>query len=356
MSGFFSQHRALLAADSIHDFAVERGLDLPAGGTPLQAAPALAQRLGLRSLGFKREDLNPSGSHKDRGLLFQVAAHAAAGARTFGLSSSGNAAVAASRACDALGVRLVAFVHPGTAPHKLARLVQSEAVVVETLRPSNFLRYAHRVFGIPDLRGTRDPLAPVGYRTLGAELAAEAPGASHVLAFNSSGISMEGLLQGADTVGWAARPWSIQAGECFALVKALHPSATAEPDHPAGRLGVKNPPHAAALAADLAHRGGGAELAPLEGTRRWLARLPEHGLPANPELAASLAALESLAAGPLLGGEVVVVVTGGADSSEAAPVPEVPRTYALSSYLELRDLLLSIGLEPLPGQLAGDLQ
>lgn len=356
-SGFLWRHRALLGDDATAAYARERGADLDAGATPLTDAPALAAELGLRRLWIKREDQNPSHSHKDRGLLYQVAAHRRAGASSFVLSSSGNAAVAAARACSAHGSQLIAFVHPGTAPAKLGRLLLSSSVVVETLRPSNFARYANRVFGLPDLRGTRDPLACRGYRSLAAEIVEEAPEADSVLTFNSSGISMEGLLDGFELLGRTPRPFAVQAGECIALARVLDPSVLAEPQHPAGRLGVKNPPDAQRIATDLQRSGGGAVVAPLSATRRWMRRLPDEGLLVGAEGAAVFAALEELARGPLSGASAVAVMTGGPEHDRSVDGPTGQREpHRLSSYLELRDLLIGLGLAPLPGVLAGDLQ
>lgn len=355
--GFLWRHRTLLEDDETATYAKGRGADLHAGDTPLTDASALAAELGLRSLWIKREDHNPSHSHKDRGLLYQVAAHRRAGATSFVLSSSGNAAVAAARACAAHGSQLIAFVHPGTAPAKLGRLLLSSCVVVETLRPSNFARYAHRVFGLPDLRGTRDPLAPRGYRSLAAELVEGAPEAEAVLTFNSSGISMEGLIEGFVLLRRRPRLFAVQAGECIALARVLDPTVTVEPRHPAGRLGVKNPPDAQRIAMDLQASGGGAVVASLAGTERWTRRLADEGLDVGPEGAAVFAALDDLAQGPLRGASVVAVMTGGPEQERSLDPATSPREpHRLSSYLELRDLLIDLGVQPLPGVIVGDLQ
>src|SRR5438874_13204964 len=77
------------------------------GSTPLEESPALARWAGLRRLWLKREDRNPTGSHKDRGAAYQISRCRATGDRVAVISSSGNAAVAASTYGSAAGVTVV---------------------------------------------------------------------------------------------------------------------------------------------------------------------------------------------------------------------------------------------------------
>ena len=204
--------------------ARDRVLTVGEGGTPLEDCPALAALCGVQTLLLKREDFNPSGSHKDRGLLYQVARHAPEGGTTFALSSSGNAAVSAAAACRATGNRLVAFVAASTAPEKLSRLLATDAFVVVCGKPINFARYASRVFGLPDLRGTKDPAATIGYRSIAGELAEEAPGTHALFTFSSSGVSLTGIADGYDRLTLNPSLWSVQSGECLGIVRALRPS------------------------------------------------------------------------------------------------------------------------------------
>ncbi len=86
MTGLWT-HASLFKDGNTTDGPRDRALTVGEGGTPLEACPALAARCGVRDLLLKREDCNPSGSHKDRGLLYQVARHAPQGGVTFVLSS-----------------------------------------------------------------------------------------------------------------------------------------------------------------------------------------------------------------------------------------------------------------------------
>jgi threonine synthase len=328
--------------------AAAGGLHLGEGDTPLLELPDLAAELGLASLGLKREDLNPSGSHKDRGVLYQVARHHRPGSRTtFVLSSSGNAAVAAAAATARSGDRLVAFVAPGTNHAKRAKLLAIGAIVVETVKPINFARYAARVFGLVDLRGTRDPIASIGYRSLAGEIAEARPEVSAVVTFSSSGISLRGIDDGFEALN-GPRPalWAVQAGECLGIVRQTAPETVPERGCPAGRLGIRNPPDAPALATRLRETGGGAVGVHTEAILRWRDRLAALDAATSPEGCAVLAGVEALASGPLAGGDVVAILTGAADQWPADQPDADDDAIRLGSYLDVRAFFIELGHTP----------
>lgn len=331
--------------------ALERGWTLGEGHTPLQPWPALAEGLGLRALALKREDRNPGRSHKDRGLLYQVARHhvAAGGPSSFVISSSGNAAISAAAACAVTGDRLLAFVSPDTASTKRERLRDSGAVVIASARPINFARYASRVFGLVNLRGTADPAAPIGYCALAAEIAEQAPHADAVLTFASSGTSARGLLDGFAAMGRPMAVWAVQAGACLGIARAIHGDLDDEPENPAGRLGIRNPPDADVVAEALVASGGGAVVVRRPELEAMATRMEADALRTSAEGAAVLAAVERLAAGALRGRSVVAVITGDAEQWSrhgGAARPTADPGDLVSGYLELRALLVGLGLEP----------
>lgn len=332
--------------------ARERGWTLGEGETALEDWPDLAAELGLERLLLKREDLNPGGSHKDRGLLYQVAAHRSAGAvGGFVLSSSGNAAVSAAAACARTGDALLAFVSPQTASGKYERLLDSGVQVVVSDKPINYARYAGRVFGLTDLRGSKDPWASIGYRSIAGELAGLRPDA--LLTFSSSGTSMRGILDGFSQLGMSVACTAVQAGVCLGIARTLDPTLVDEPENPAGRLGIRNPPDAASLATALRESGGGAVVVQtdnvLDAARRFETRLEEAGGPVrvSPEGAAVLAAVIDGARAKRLSGTVVAVITGHGSQWHGMSQPSSPsdRVLAVASYIELRTALLSRGFE-----------
>jgi len=82
------------------------------GGTPLVAAKNIND-LGLRSLHFKVEGQNPTGSFKDRGMVVAVAKAAQRGAHTVVCASTGNTSASASAYAARYGLRCVVVIPQG---------------------------------------------------------------------------------------------------------------------------------------------------------------------------------------------------------------------------------------------------
>lgn len=323
--------------------ALACGWTLGEGDTPLAEHQGLARELGVGRLLLKREDRNPGGSHKARGLLYQVILHRGPEPATCVLSSSGNAAAAAAAACRLTGDRLVVFVSPETPDRKMARILGTGAHVIQTLKPINFGRYAARVFGLQDLRGTRDPAASIGYRSLAAEIADQVPAVDAVFTFSSSGISMEGMADGFAALGRTPTLWAVQSGECVGIARALDPQVCADPRSPAGKLGIRNPPGADALAARLKQSGGGAIAVPANAVVRWSSTLGACGVRVSAEGGAVLAGIA--ATRELSRSTVVAIMTG----SPPGPPPRAQEgePISLASYLEVRRWFVeTLGLQP----------
>jgi threonine synthase len=170
-------------------------LSLGEGGTPLEPAEALGAALGIPSLRLKREDLSPTGSHKARYLSYLCSSLVASGVRQAVISSSGNAAIAAAAYTSLGGIRLLSLVSPRTPRVKLERLRAYPQLTVLSDRPVALLHHAVQNWGLADLRGSVNPLAPNAYRGIAPELLAEAELAG-VFLFSSSGAAALGISQG----------------------------------------------------------------------------------------------------------------------------------------------------------------
>ncbi|MCW2925351.1 MAG: putative Pyridoxal-phosphate dependent enzyme, partial [Thermoleophilia bacterium] len=159
-------------------------LTLGEGGTPLERS-AVDPRLLL-----KRDDRNPTGSHKDRAAAYQLAAAAARGDRAVTISSSGNAGIATSRYAALHGMAAAVFVHPTTDPAKLASIDGTTTTLVMTERAINGAKLLARELRIPNLRPSTNDESLVGYASLGEELVAELPAACDtVVIFATSGAT-----------------------------------------------------------------------------------------------------------------------------------------------------------------------
>jgi threonine dehydratase len=160
-----------------------------AGHAPIEANPRLARWAGVDDLLVKREDLNPTGSHKDRGAVEQVLGCLARGERVAVISSSGNAALAAAAEGSRHGVTVVALLSPQTKPGKVQAIADAGGRVVVTTKPINFTIRLSRVCGWPDLRPSQSADALRGFAGLGHELAAELPDGTALVGYASSGTT-----------------------------------------------------------------------------------------------------------------------------------------------------------------------
>lgn len=172
--------------------------------TPIEHYPELANILGLSDLYFKREDLHPYGSHKGRSIPKMIDHYYKRGDRSFAISSSGNAALAASLYVTELNkqnsesIKLDIFVGKNIVPHKLEKLKKIEAgenngnirVLIKE-RPIQALTQAIDD-GYRSLRQSTDDNALIGYRSLSEEIS-KIKNAGAVFIGTSSGTTAEAL-------------------------------------------------------------------------------------------------------------------------------------------------------------------
>lgn len=105
------------------------------GGTPLLRSKSIGPSLGLSNLYFKLEQLNPTGSYKDRFAAAFVSLMKAQGHTLCIATSSGNTGAALSAYCAAAGIRCVLVIVDG-APH--AKIRQMQLYGAETIMVSGF--------------------------------------------------------------------------------------------------------------------------------------------------------------------------------------------------------------------------
>ena len=213
-------------------------LDLGEGGTPLRREKWLAEWAGVETLWVKREDQNPTGSHKDRGARAQIEACAARGDRVVVISSSGNAALAAATYGRAAGVQVVALLSPMTEAGRADAIQQAGARVVVTSKPINYTIRLSRVCGWPDLRPSHSPEALAGFRTLGEELAAELSDDIALFGYASSGTTYQAIGEVLEASNKQVALHPVQAGLVNGLSKAFDRAGDGKRSI-VGDLGVK---------------------------------------------------------------------------------------------------------------------
>jgi threonine synthase len=292
----------------------------------LEAARELGLALGVPSLWLKREDLSPTGSHKARSLGYLCSHLLAEGRDQAVISSSGNAAIAAAAFASLAGMRLLSLVSPLTPRAKLNVLMTHPQLTVLSDRPVALLHHAVGEWGLADLRGSVNPLAPNAYRGIAAELVAGDP-VEAVFVFSSSGATALGLSQGFEAL---ATPGSQPR---LHVVEGLPGGELTRPWYPGGghrgageasfsELGARRSRLAPAVRRALRQSGGrgwrigGAELAGM----RELGR--SHGLETSWEGLAVLAAMGRAAELGAGAGRWVAVLTGAAWQLELQPAAE----------------------------------
>lgn len=201
----------------------EHQLTLGEGDTPCIQCNKLSKALGIDTVYIKREDLNPTGSFKDRSLAFQLSAHYHKGNTNFVISSSGNAAISAISYCKLFKCQLTVFVSKQIPKSKLNRLLTAAEVtnfsnkilqhtdnatirknnieIIFSQKPrSDLIKFLNKNKAI-DLRGSRDDLAITGFKTIAYELVEQTKNIDAIFIPCSSGTSTVGVYKGFKDLG-----------------------------------------------------------------------------------------------------------------------------------------------------------
>ncbi|MFH0776889.1 MAG: PLP-dependent lyase/thiolase [Patescibacteria group bacterium] len=162
---------------------------------PLQKDFTKIERIG--DFWVKREDESAVGSHKFRALAFQISQLLEAKIDRAVLSSSGNAAIAASQILpENTNLKLFVFLSKKTPPAKLAGLKFSKNLVpILSERPLRMAKYAAKHFDLRDLRPSVDPNAAVGFCSLGFEIFEQKPAIENIFSFATSFASVRGIAE-----------------------------------------------------------------------------------------------------------------------------------------------------------------
>ncbi len=283
------------------------------GGTPLEASVADPRLL------LKREDRNPTGSHKDRAAAYQLAAAAARGDRAVTISSSGNAAIATSRYAALHELPAVVFVHPATDPAKLTSIDGTTTTLVVTERAINGAKHLARELRIPNLRPSTNDESLVGYASLGEELARELPERIDTLViFATSGAT---AIAVADTLARTRPRVQVHVVQGAGNAALVDPGSTTTDESAhgaaAGRLGVRRSRRGRELRAAIEATGGAGHVATAADVASARELLAVDGIDVSDESAANIAIARRLADE---GRHPCVIISGApAGSSGYAP-------------------------------------
>ena len=151
---------------------------------------------------LKREDENPTGSLKDRGMAYLISWVKSLGKKEVVLSSSGNAAIAAAQYCRLAGIDLDVFVSPKIKEGKLAQLKKMGVTVYSSDRPvSEAVKFSHQK-GFLNLRPSQSQFGSEGYQTIAFELAENQGAVEDIFIPVSSGTALVGIAAGFKKIGF----------------------------------------------------------------------------------------------------------------------------------------------------------
>lgn len=170
------------------NIASKQRLSLGEGNTPIV-------KFGEDSF-FKREDLNPTGSLKDRGMALVISKAVSEGHKNFVLSSSGNAAISALEYCKLAGVNLFIYVSPKINKGKLEALRKKGAKIIITERPLSESQKFTVENNFFSLRLSRIEFACLGYKTISFELMKQLGEINDIFIPVSSGVCCLGIFDG----------------------------------------------------------------------------------------------------------------------------------------------------------------
>lgn len=183
-------------------------LSLNEGGTPIIEADGII---------FKREDLNPTGSLKDRGLAYQISQALASGEKNLAISSSGNSGISTAAYCQQRGINLSVFLPKNIAQGKLEKIKQFEAEVLLSSRPlSDSIKFSKEK-GFKNLRPSVDPLGPEGFKTIAFELAKQVGRFDDLFLPVSSATCLMGIAAGFEILDFFPRIHACQSTKVFLI-------------------------------------------------------------------------------------------------------------------------------------------
>ena len=233
-------------------------LSLSEGQTPLEENLNLAKLLNLENIFLKREDLNPTGSHKDRGLAFEISAHQQDNAKGFVISSSGNSAISAINLLKGTDITLHIFLSSKISIPKINRLtkilpnISSEIFKGKDVEYENFKFYFSqkplstafyyaRTEDLILLRGSTDIYGFEGFKTIAYELQKQDIDTDSIFIPTSSGTTAKGIFEGFKQENYTIPFHLIQTSKINTLVHRFdndyQPQASSLADSIVDRIG-----------------------------------------------------------------------------------------------------------------------
>lgn len=241
---------------------------------------------------LKREDQNPTGSLKDRGLAFLISKAWSEGFTSFVLSSSGNAAISAVNYCQKAELKLKIFVSPKIDKNKLLVLKQMKADISIDNRPLTMAGRFAKENNFYNLRPSINEFGSEGYQTISFELTDNKEDISDIFIPCSSGVSLIGIFQGFKKVGKLPRIHLCQSAAVCPLASLFDHDYSDEAVSLAASLVAKYSPLKDQILEAVKESGGVGWVIGNDQIRRTDKILQENQIETSAEGALALAAVE----------------------------------------------------------------
>ncbi len=194
-----------------------------------EAYPKLAKALEMKSIFFKREDLNPYGSHKGRSIPTMIDLYIDKGINHFAISSSGNAALAAAIHIEKINkdqlnkIILDILVGQRINTKKLRKLEQFKNQYIHVTMHDRPLQTLFTITKDPKviaLRQSTDDTALLGYKELARELL-EIQDLNAVFIGTSSGTTAQALSEYFYAQNRKVEIHIVQTSSCYSMADSF---------------------------------------------------------------------------------------------------------------------------------------
>jgi len=256
----------------------------------------------IDNLYFKREDLNPTGSAKDRALPFQIENLIKNSFNSAVISSTGNAAISASFYCEQANIPLTIFVSPKINPHKLALI---KGHIIKSLQPiSDAIKFSKANHSYL-LRQSTDPNSQIGYGQIAKELLNQLPQITSIFIPVGSGATLLGISK---ILPQNIKIYAVQPASNPTICSVFNPSYTPEYDTITDALSVKFLPLKKEIIKSLKNHDGGGIIVTNEETINLLNFVKQFNT--SPESALTLAGFYQAQKNYKIGDYPVILLTG----------------------------------------------
>ncbi|MFA5828116.1 MAG: PLP-dependent lyase/thiolase [Candidatus Shapirobacteria bacterium] len=262
----------------------------------------------LENFYLKREDKNQTGSIKDRAISLQIENLVGKGISAAVISSTGNAAISALYYCSKSNIKLTIFLSPKINLSKLSLITEKTKNFIISDRPiSGAFKYAKKTNSFL-LRQSTDPIAQIGYQSVGLELSKDIPDITSIFMPVGSGTTLLGISKGLPKT---VKIFAIQPASHCPISQTFDPQYIKESHTITDALSVKLLPLKSDILKTITESGGGGMVVQNTTVVETQKFLLTNNIFTSPEGALALAGfLKAEKLGIKVGAYPVIILTG----------------------------------------------